>query len=157
MSAPFFDQSVALEWMRGNASAVEFLRGAFAVAHFYDDLIDRDKVIDDAQVHAAMFQALVLMPRNAFYRTHFEDLNAVLANAITNWQIATELERAGGTPGKRTAYVLRASYVDLVTHCALLVGGQAWARQVGVEVRLLAEPYAEYLTNLEAEAAARGD
>ncbi|MGE8688637.1 MAG: hypothetical protein ACN6PJ_15955 [Achromobacter sp.] len=157
MSAPFFDPDLAMRWMRGNASAVEFLRGAFQVAHFYDDLIDRDKVIDDAQVHAAMLQALVLLPRNAFYQAHFSDLNAVLANAITNWQIATELERRGGVSAKRTAYVLRASYVDLVTHSALLVGGQTWARQVGVELRQLAEPYPEYLTNLEAEKAARGD
>lgn len=157
MSAPFFAQDTALRWMRGNGAAVEFLRGMFQVAHFYDDLVDRDNVVSDADVHGAMFQALVLLPRNAFYRAHFADLNAVLANAITNWQVATDLERGGGVPGKRTAYVLRASYVDLVTHSALLVGGQAWARQVGVELRQLAEPYPEYLTNLEAEMATRGD
>lgn len=53
--------------------------------------------------------------------------------------------------------MLRASYVDLVTHSALLLGGMDWARTVGVEVRRLAEPYADYLTNLDAEKAARGD
>ena len=157
MSAPFFDQAVALRWMRGNASAVDFLRSAFDVAHFWDDLADKDQILDDGQVDAAMFQALVLLPRNAFYRLHFDELNAILANAITNWRVATRLERAGGLPEKRTAYVLRASYVDLVTHSALLLGGMDWARTVGVEVRRLAEPYAEYLTNLDAEKAARGD
>lgn len=78
-----------------------------------------------------MFQALVVLPRNAFYQANFASLNAVLANASTNWTIATDLERAGGVAGKRTAYVLRASYVDLVTHCALLLGGMDWARAVG--------------------------
>ena len=81
-------------------------------------------------------------------------MNAILANAITNWRVATRLERAGGLPEKRTAYV-RASHVDLVTHSALLLGGMDWARTVGV--CRLAEPYADYLTNLDAEKAARGD
>lgn len=157
MSAPFFDQATAMRWMRNNTSAVDFLRTAFDVAHFWDDLIDRDKVIGDADINRAMFQALVLLPRNAFYQANFASLNAVLANAATNWNIATDLERAGGVAGKRTAYVLRASYVDLVTHCALLLGGMDWAHAVGVELRRLAEPYGEYLTNLEAEKAARGD
>lgn len=56
-----------------------------------------------------MFQALVLLPRNAFYRLHFDELNAILANAITNWRVATRLERAGGLPeahGLRAARVL---------------------------------------------------
>lgn len=157
MSAPFFDQALALHWMRGNATAVDFLRSAFHVAHFWDDLIDRDKQISDAQVNGAMFQALVFLPRNPFYQAHFHDLNAVLANAITNWQVATQLERNGGVNGKRAAYVLRAAYVDLVTHSALLIGGMDWARDVGVEVRQLAEPYGEYLTNLAAEQAERGE
>ena len=60
-----FDQAVALRWMRGNASAVDFLRSAFDVAHFWDDLADKDQILDDGQVDAAMFQALVLLPRNA--------------------------------------------------------------------------------------------
>ncbi|PWY49200.1 hypothetical protein DK459_11795 [Achromobacter sp. RW408] len=157
MSAPFFDQATVLRWMRGNASAVDFLRTAFDVAHFWDDLVDRDRILSDADINRAMFQALVVLPRNAFYQANFASLNAVLANAATNWTIATDLERAGGVAGKRTAYVLRASYVDLVTHCALLLGGMEWARAVGVELRQLAEPYPEYLTNLEAEKAARGD
>ncbi|MGZ9893020.1 hypothetical protein ACXXNA_05625 [Bordetella bronchiseptica] len=157
MSAPFFKPEQAARWMQGNESAVDFLRIAFRVAHLWDDLVDRDKVLGDDDVNAGMFDALVRLPRNAFYRANFDALNPILANAITNWQVATELERSGGKAGRRTAYALRAAYLDLVSHAALLIGGPQWARQVGVEVRQLAEPYGEYLINLEAELAARGE
>ncbi|MDF2861338.1 MAG: hypothetical protein K0S02_1610 [Achromobacter mucicolens] len=157
MSAPFFDPALALRWMRGNQAAVDFLRLAFQVAHLWDDLIDRDRVLADDAIHEGMFIALVLLPRNPFYRANFDTLNSILANASTNWRIATELERAEGTAPKRIAYVMRGAYVDLVTHSALLLGGPTWARDVGVELRQLTEPWGEYLTNLEAERAARGD
>ncbi|MNV60368.1 hypothetical protein D3C71_1528280 [compost metagenome] len=143
--------------MRGNQSAVDFLRLAFRVAHLWDDLIDRDQVLADDDISEGMFAALVLLPRNAFYRANFDSLNSILANASTNWHIATALERSQGVAPKRIAYVLRSAYVDLVTHSALLLGGPAWARDVGVEMRQLTEPWNEYLTNLEAERAARGD
>ncbi|WP_338619041.1 hypothetical protein [Achromobacter sp. E1] len=157
MSAPFFDPALALRWMRGNQAAVDFLRLAFQVAHLWDDLIDRDRVLADDAINDGMFAALVLLPRNPFYRANFDTLNSILANASTNWRISTELERADGTAPKRIAYVLRGAYMDLVTHSALLLGGPQWARDVGLELRQLTEPWGEYLTNLEAERAARGD
>ena len=55
--------------------------------------------------------------RNAFYRLHFDELNAILANAITNWRVATRLERAGGLP-ESARPTCCASYVDLVTQRA---------------------------------------
>ncbi|MCP2517395.1 hypothetical protein M5J07_20820 [Achromobacter mucicolens] len=157
MSAPFFDPAVALRWMRGNQAAVDFLRVAFQVAHLWDDLVDRDRVLADDEINEGMFAALVLLPRNTFYRTHFDTLNSILTNASTNWRIATELERVEGTAPKRIAYVMRSAYVDLVTHSALLLGGPIWARDVGVELRQMTEPWGEYLTNLAAERAARGE
>ncbi len=156
MSAPFFDPAVALRWMRGNQAAVDFLRLAFQAAHLWDDLVDRDQALDDDDINEGMFAALVLLPRNSFYRANFETLNSILANASTNWRVATALERAQGVASKRIAYVLRSAYADLVTHSALLLGGPIWARDVGVELRGLTEPWGEYLTNLAAERAARG-
>jgi hypothetical protein len=82
----------------------------------------------------------------------------VLANAIINWRIATEYERnASGKHDLEAAYVLRSSYVDLVTLSALLLGGAAHAATIGADVRRWAhqEGYELYLENLVAEKAAR--
>lgn len=150
------DRAQALRWMRGNAAAADFLEVAFRIAHAWDDLIDQDKAYTDRDINRAFLDALVVLPRNPFYRAHFDALNPVLANAITNWHIATRLERVGTHKGRRQAYVLRAAYVDLVTHSALLLGGMEWAVAVGAELRPMAEDYDSYLTNLKAEEAARG-
>ena len=70
MSAPF-DQAVALRWMRGNASAVDFLRSAFDVAHFWDDLADKDQILDDARSMPPCSRRWSCC-RAAFYRLHFD-------------------------------------------------------------------------------------
>ena len=156
MEHPIVEQAV-----KGNADALEFLRAIAKVLHLWDDLVDRDKAIADATIHEAFGLALIDLPRNAFYRRHFEVLNAVLLNAIVNWRIATTMER-NDAPDRRpydfaTAFILRSSYVDLLTMSATLIGGVEWGAAMGPEIHRWAhqEGMATYLYNLAAETAAR--
>lgn len=149
----YFDRHLVLRWVKGDAAAADFIDMATNIAHVWDDLIDRDKDVGDDEISNAFFQALVRLPRNAFYRKHFDHLNSVLINSISNWQVATKLERLGGPYETSIAFVLRSSYIDLVTQSALLVADQKWACQVGEEARRLThgETYEGYLKNLDAE------
>ena len=72
---------------------------------------------------------------------------------MSNWLISNDLEREGGDLQLNIAFILRSSYVDLITQSALLVGGQAWASQVGREVRKLThhERFDGYLRALDEE------
>jgi hypothetical protein len=153
----FSQREKTLELMRGNAAAADFLETIVEVLHFWDDLIDRDKVIEDEAIHEAFYKLLIALPRNSFYREHFVVLNTILMNAITNWHVANKFEREGGEYEQRIAYILRSSYVDLVTNAALIVGGPDYGRQVGEEIRRYAhkETYEGYLANLQQETAAR--
>ena len=153
------DSPIVSEAVRGDVDALAFLHEMAFVLHWYDDLVDRDRWISDDTTHNAMWRALVTLPRNAFYRAHFEELNPILVSAIANWRIANVLERQRepSVADLAIAFVTRSTYVDLVTMCATIIGGVDWAVEQGVAIRRWAhsEGFARYLDNLAAEKAAR--
>ena len=153
----FFERDALLRWFKGNGPAADYVEMSCRIAHLWDDLIDRDKVVPVADINQGFFEALVRLPRNPFYKQHFEHLNSVLINAISNWQIATRMEREGQGYEQSIAFILRSSYTDLVTQSALLIGGDVWASEVGHEVRLLThgETFDGYVKNLAQEKADR--
>lgn len=151
-------QGKSLELMRGNRAAADFIELIVELLHFWDDLVDRDHALTDDTINDKMFKLFVTLPRNPFYAGNFATLNPVLVNAITNWHIANRFERTEHSEYKlRIAYIVRSSYVDLITQSALLVGGPDWAVEVGEQIRLYAhkETYEGYLSNLNTEITAR--
>lgn len=153
----YFEPEALLRWMKGDKSAVDYVETMCSVAHVWDDLIDKDHEVSPDDINKLFFDVLVKLPRNTFYRKHFEHLNSVLVNAMSNWLVATKLEREGTDYETRIAFVLRSSYVDLITQAAFLLGDQKWACVVGEEVRRLTheETYEGYIVNLDKEKAAR--
>jgi hypothetical protein len=155
----FGNQQKTLEIMRGHQGAADFIELIVELLHFWDDLVDRDHPVTDDTINDRMFKALITLPRNPFYMSNFSVLNTVLMNAITNWHVANKFERdhPDDEYRMRIAYILRSSYVDLITTSALLVGGTAWAIEVGEMIRLYAhkETYEGYLDNLKQETTTR--
>lgn len=135
---------------RGDVDAALFLDAMVDVLHFWDDLVDRDHVLRASDINLRMWQAMVLLPRNAFYRAHFADLNPVLAGAIQNWMAANRIEADGRPEEMPVSFIIRSSYIDLFVQVALLVGGYEWAQEVSVAVRRNChrETLAGYLRNL---------
>lgn len=155
----YFDRDLLARWLKNDTSAIDYVEMMCNIAHVWDDLIDKDKHLLDEDINKAFFDALIRLPRNAFYRKNFEHLNSILMNSLSNWQVATRLERSGGAFETSIAFVLRSSYIDLVTQTALIVGGHKWACLVGEEVRRLThgETYEGYLDNLAKEASIRSE
>lgn len=153
----YLDSNQILNWVKGNKSAADFLESILGIAHIWDDLIDKDKEVSNHDINKAFFEALIRLPRNTFYNKNFDHLNSVLINSISNWQIATKLERTGKEYETSIAFILRSSYVDLITQSALLIGGEVWACHVGEEIRRLThhETYQGYLKSLALEKEAR--
>lgn len=139
-----------LQAANGNSDAYQFLVDVTEVAHFWDDLIDRDTKIVDVDIHKCMEQAVLGLPSNPFYRANFAGLSALIATAIQNWKTANEFEASGGDYEKRIAYITRSSYVDIVIHVARICGGSTHAARVSREARLIAhaEGYTGYLSAL---------
>lgn len=154
------DASVVEKAVKGDLGVLSFLRDIALVLHGWDDLIDRDKPISDDYVHEIFYTALVALPSNAFYRDHVDTLLPVLINAITNWRIANRFEREPDLrtkDGLQIAFILRSTYVDLVTMSAAIAVSPQWAVEVGPAVRLWAhsEKFEGYLNSLAKETEAR--
>jgi hypothetical protein len=142
----------------GNQDAIRFLDDITEVLHFWDDLIDRDHDLMDAKINKIMWTALVTLPRNPFYVQHFVSLNAVLVTAIINWQVATDFERKPYSDNDEViAFIIRSSYIDLMTLVAVLCGGQDHAATIMREARELwhDEGLAGYRQNLALEKTSR--
>jgi hypothetical protein len=152
------DHPVVVEACCGDADALAYLQELARALHLWDDLVDRDHPLDPRHLDATFTAMLVTLPLNPFVRAHAEQLMPVLLQAIINWKAATVMERA---PRDATdlhgAFVIRSSYVDMVSAVAALKGGLEFAARIAMDVRRWAhgEGYDGYLTNLAAEQAAR--
>lgn len=154
------ESKLLLTILKGNLDAAAFCEEVIHAAHFWDDLIDRDRPLDDDRINAAMWRVLVELPRNRFYRKHFDTLNPVLMVAATNWITATKFEREQGACLDKlaTAYVLRSSYVNVLVVSAILVGGAGYGIAMEPALREYfhrGESYLQYRKNLRTESAAR--
>lgn len=156
---PMSDPLVNLA-VQEDPTALKFLQDIARVLHTYDDLIDGDQPLSDADVHTAFWLALIEIPNNAFYMAHRSELQPILVNAIVNWRVANEIER--GRAGRdaellKISFITRSAYVDLLIMSAVLIGGIEWGVQQGIAIREWAhsETFNGYLVNLAAEKAAR--
>ena len=154
------------EFLRGDQLATDFICRIFSVLHIWDDLIDKDKSVSQDEIHGAFWTALIDLPANSFYQRHIAALHPILVAAILNWQAANsfeELVEDSLAPESirqkqlSIAFILRGTYIDLLSMAAFLVGGYEWAAQVVPKIRTWAhaETFSEYLISLKLEAEAR--
>ncbi len=118
-----------------NASAAAFLRMILAVSCAWDGLIDRDRPVSDDEINQAFCCALIDLPRNGFYNDHFHLLHPLVINAMTNWRIATQIEREQDADGYDISFIIRSSYVDLFAMCGFILGGNELALETGLRAR----------------------
>ncbi len=142
-----------LAWLKGDRAAFALITELFEVLHFWDDLIDGDREVAAQEVNSRMWSALVGVQENPFWQRNFHALMPVLKVAIANWHAANEMERTADEQDKRIAFILRSTYVDLVTAAAYIVGGKEWAGQVALDARrdTSAEGWEAYLAALQNE------
>lgn len=143
------DEAVLLqEALREHRDALAFCSIVQEGLHFLDDVADGDRQLSARDVEQAAWTLLVALPRNRFYAAHFAELNPIMASAITHWALANQLEEAG--EAGPASFILRSSYIDLVTHTLLLCLGWRAAIPYIREVRRTChgEGLDGYLANL---------
>jgi hypothetical protein len=145
------DRAFMLHAFRGNEAAVDYVLMIARVADVWDNLIDKNVLVQDKDINDAFWLLAVEIPRNAFFRAFANDLLPVHATGITNWRMANTLEkRTGEARAIEIAHVIRYSIADVATMAALLCGGPEWAAEVGPELRLRSQrsDLAEYTNSL---------
>jgi len=123
--------------LKDNFEAVIFCINLFQVIQVWDDLIDQDNPVEPDQINTAFRVALVDILGNPFVANNSRTLAPVLLNCFLQWQDANELEKSPVVKDLNMAYMLRASYYQVVSMCAYLVGGADWSKQVGPDIRRL--------------------
>lgn len=134
------------KWLLGHTDAVNFIKTIFAIVETWDDLIDKDQAIDDGAINLAFRQALVDLPRNPFYREHFDRLSPLVESAIYDWLTANELEKQKAE--LQTAFGLRCTGQSLIVMSAAIIAGAEHAAQVNDEVRRTGETWKQYILNM---------
>lgn len=132
----------------GRTDAVEFCTMLGELSQTWDDLID-GTFRELTDVNSAFLIALFGIRENSFFQRHESELVPLMKAAIHDWLDANVLER--GTPNDKVlAYVLRDSLTSLVVQVARIIGGTAYAREVGADIRrhFHDEPLADYLRGL---------
>lgn len=120
----------------GHSSAIEFAELLGQITQAWDDIIDGDNPeLSKEEINAAFWNLFVALPRNEFYRQHFDTLNPLLQAAIVDWWDSNELQKSPRVTDKAAAYVLRDTLTTVVIHCARLIGGYSWMREVSLRVR----------------------
>lgn len=147
------DRDFLLYAFKGNLHALNYVLLVAAISQAWDDLHDQDKAVSSEALNKMMCQALIELPRNPFYRTHFDELSPVMMTGILNWLVANRIESEPSSPvsSLEISHVLRFSIADVALYAASLIGGRAWAESVGVEMRLRSSrsDFAEYVDSLK--------
>jgi hypothetical protein len=142
-------------WMRGNKAAVDLIYDIADIAHLYDDLIDRDKEVEEWRIHNAFLASLVRMPRNPVFAQCSGELATLLEAAILNWRASNALASNDPTPERmHIADVIRYSFAEVVIYIARLVGGHEHAAAIAPEVwaNIRNDTFAEFLQERHYEA-----
>jgi len=136
--------------LKGDELAIAFCKDLFQVSQVWDDLYDRDKPVDRDVLNATFWTVMVSIPSNPFYQRHFDVLNPLLQVAMVDWMDSNKLA-SGEVEHRVAAYVLRDSVSTILIHCARLVGGYNWMREISIEVReaLYDEPLRDFMEELK--------
>lgn len=142
-----------------NFDAERFVCEACEAIHFWDDLIDKDKPLDDDEINNALDGLFFRLPMNSFYKQYEYLLHPILMASIYNWQAATRMERNPQNDNDLyISYILRSSCADLLSICAVIIHGKKKSVDLICEIRRYwhSEGFANYIQNLIQEKAARG-
>jgi hypothetical protein len=121
-----------------NQHAGLFIEQILTISALWDDLIDLDRPVTETEINQAFEIMLIHLPRNLFYSSHFSELNPILISAIQNWYIANRVEKDKRNELYPISFIIRSSYVDLITMTAYIVGGTPFAQEIGTYSRVFA-------------------
>lgn len=137
----------------GRGDVIDFLNTLFRTTQVIDDLVDKDRPVDDDEIFHAFWSCLFELPTNPFYRQNEVYLRPILAAGFQDWWDSVKLERSGDDHGKTIAFVLRDSLTGVVIQCAYLVGGYDYMQEVSERIRRHAheDTLDQYLASLKGE------
>lgn len=125
------------------SSAVEWLLMIYQAIQVFDDVADGDEVTRH-ELDKTIWNMLVAMHQNKFWRLNQDALSPLLATMILKWQGSDIAERAGKADEK--SFVWRAGYYDLVLASVQICHGPEIAIKMAPYVMALyGEKFEDYM------------
>jgi hypothetical protein len=123
-----------LEWFGGNQDALNVYRMLVALVHTWDDLVDKDKPVTEAEINNAFLIALVYLPSNPVYRAIQDHAIPLWATIVMAYETANKFEREKDEQGLEIAHNLRYATGHLVSYIVETCVGHDMAKEIVPEV-----------------------
>ena len=118
-----------LEWFGGSQDALNVYRMFIDLAHLWDDLVDKDKEAQEAQINNAFLICLVYLPANPFYQTIQQAVLPMWLTVVSAYQTANKYERDKDEHGLEIAHTLRYAVGNIVAYMVYVCVGPEKAKE----------------------------
>ena len=135
-----------LEWFNGNDHALQMYRMLVDLLHTWDDLVDKDKELSEAEINNSFLIALVYLPSNPFYRQIQDQILPMWTSVVSAYAVANQYERNKDEHGIEIAHTLRYTAGHIVSYMVLVCNGYEKAKDIMPEVwkNMVCERFDEY-------------
>lgn len=124
-----------MEWFKGDKDAVQCLVEISTISEVWDDLIDRDVALTNAEISSAFVCATIKLPNNPFYASNIAALQPLIIMTVNAWMDSEELVKRSDKKSRMLAFYMRDIGKEIVPLIAFLVGGYAHMRKVSLEIK----------------------
>jgi purine-cytosine permease-like protein len=118
-----------LEWFGGNQDALNMYRAFVFLLHTWDDLVDKDKSIKEADINNAFLTALVYLPANPFYRAIQDAILPMWMVVVSSYETANKFERDKDPHGLEIAHGLRYAAGNIMAYAVHVCVGAEKAKE----------------------------
>jgi len=118
-----------LEWFGGDRDALAMFQMIVDLAQAWDDLVDRDKDIDEPTINNAFLIALVYLPMNPFYQRIQYAIAPMWITVVSAFEAANKFEREKDLHGLEIAHTLRYTGAQIIAYAIHVCVGQEKARE----------------------------
>jgi hypothetical protein len=135
-----------LEWFGGNQDALNMWEAFAFLAHVWDDLVDKDKEVSEADINNAFLTCLVYLPANPFYQSIQSAILPMWLTVVSAYQTANYFQRAKDEHGVEIAHTLRYAAGNIMAYAVHVCVGAEKAKDVLPEMwkTIVAERYDDY-------------
>lgn len=121
----------------GNASALSLLSILMDTVETWDDLIDKDKPVEETDINRVFINLLFFLPQNEFFEKNKAYLMPVIMTCINAWLDSNAMQKSHLKHERMWAWALKQMGVELYGAMAFLTGGFAHMREIADEIRQL--------------------
>lgn len=125
----------------GNEEAAAFCTAFFYWVHWIDDLVDKDKFYQVAEVTRINLEAMVAFSENAFFQRHQDALLSLIVAAFGAFQDSNEFQLRFDYRDRRAADILKSYYHEVFWQVAFIVGG--WKHRTAMTAKYREFDYEE--------------